>query len=54
MDFAARLAGDHETIDADIYERLKLDFSNAQIVEINMFAALMMAGGRMTYAQKAY
>ncbi|KCZ45763.1 carboxymuconolactone decarboxylase family protein [Hyphomonas sp. CY54-11-8] len=54
MDFAARLAGDHDTITDKTFEQLRTYFSDEQIVEINMFAALMLAGGRMTHAQKAY
>ena len=37
-----------------IYEALERYFTTEQIVELNMFAALMLAGGRMTYVQRGY
>ena len=54
IDFAGHLAGDHDMISDKTFEALREEFSEEQIVEINMFSALMMAGGRMTFAQKAY
>ena len=54
MDFVARLAGDHDTISDQTLKAREAAFTTEQIVEINMLAALMMAGGRMTHAQQAY
>ena len=54
LDYAERFAGDYLSIDDALFERLRTDFSTAELVELNMFCALMLAGGRMTYVQQAY
>ncbi|MCY1420468.1 hypothetical protein D9M71_360890 [compost metagenome] len=52
--FAELFAGDYMAIDDGHYARMEEFFSSAQVTEINMFCALMLAGGRMTYVQQAY
>lgn len=52
--FAELFASDYTAIDDAVYVELDKHFSAAQIVELNMFCALMLAGGRMTYVQQAY
>lgn len=54
LDYAERFAGDYLSIDDALFERLRTHFSTAELVELNMFCALMLAGGRMTYVQQAY
>lgn len=54
LQYAALFAGDYMAIRDDLFDTLKLHFSTAEIVELNMFCALMLAGGRMTYVQQAY
>ena len=52
--YAELFAGDYMAIDEAIFAELALWFSVPEIVELNMFCALMLAGGRMTYVQRAY
>ncbi|MCO6058564.1 carboxymuconolactone decarboxylase family protein [Pseudomonas sp. MOB-449] len=52
--FAELFAGDYMAIDDGHYARMEEFFNPAQVAEINMFCALMLAGGRMTYVQQAY
>ncbi|RQH04922.1 carboxymuconolactone decarboxylase family protein [Paraburkholderia dinghuensis] len=52
--FAELFASDPLAIDEAIFADLGAWFSVPQIVELNMFCALMLAGGRMTQAQRAY
>lgn len=52
--YAELFAGDYMAIDDAIFGELTLWFSVPEIVELNMFCALMLAGGRMTYVQRAY
>ena len=52
--YAELFAGDHTAIDDTTFDALKRCYTVPQIVEINLFCALMLAGGRMTYAQRAY
>ena len=47
-------ASDPMAIDDTAYDRLKRSFTVSEIVELNLFCALMLAGGRMTLAQQAY
>ncbi len=54
LHFAELFAADYPSIDEAVFEALAMHFSTAQIVELNMFAALMLAGGRMTYVQRGY
>jgi AhpD family alkylhydroperoxidase len=52
--YAELFAADYMTIDDSVFAALGLHFSTEQIVELNLFCALMLAGGRMTYVQQAY
>ena len=52
--FAELFAGDYMAIDDEHYARMAEFFSPAQVTEINLYCALMLAGGRMTYVQQAY
>jgi alkylhydroperoxidase family enzyme len=52
--YAELFAGDYFTIDDALFARLAAHFSTEQIVELNLYCALMLAGGRMTYVQRAY
>ena len=52
--FAELFASDYMAISDEHYARLAEFFSEAQVVELNMYCALMLAGGRMTYVQQAY
>jgi len=54
LQYATLFAADYMAIGDDLFDTLKLHFSTAEIVELNMFCALMLAGGRMTYVQQAY
>lgn len=52
--YAELFAADYMAIDEALFARLAGHFSVEQVVELNMFCALMLAGGRMTYVQRAY
>jgi alkylhydroperoxidase family enzyme len=52
--YAELFAGDYFAIDESTFAELNKHFTTEQIVELNMFAALMLAGGRMTYVQRGY
>lgn len=54
LQFAELFASDYMSVGEVHFNALGKFFSVAQIVEINMFCALMLAGGRMTYVQQAY
>lgn len=54
LHYAELFAADYFSIDADVYAALETQFSTDEIVELNLFAALMLAGGRMTYVQRGY
>jgi alkylhydroperoxidase family enzyme len=54
LHYAELFAGDYFAIDESVYAALERHFSTEQIVELNLFAALMLAGGRMTYVQRGY
>ena len=54
LQFAELFAGDYMMLDDRHYVALSRCFSQAQITELNMYCALMLAGGRMTYVQQAY
>jgi AhpD family alkylhydroperoxidase len=47
-------AGDYLSIDESMFLALAEHFSTEQIVELNLYCALMLAGGRMTFVQRAY
>lgn len=52
--YAELFAADYFSIGEEVFDQLALHFTTEQIVELNMFAALMLAGGRMTYVQRGY
>lgn len=52
--YAELFAGDYLAIDDAVFEELARWFSAAETVELNLFCALMLAGGRMTFVQQAY
>jgi alkylhydroperoxidase family enzyme len=54
LHFAELFAADYFAIDEAIFAELALHFSPAEIVELHMFAGLMLAGGRMTYVLRGY
>src|ERR1700684_51417 len=52
--YAELFAGDYFAIDEALFATLAEHFSTEQIVELNLYCALMLAGGRMTYVQRGY
>lgn len=52
--YAELFAADPLAIDETVFAELGRYFSTPAVVELNMFCALMLAGGRMTQAQRAY
>ncbi|MNL86963.1 hypothetical protein D3C87_2159060 [compost metagenome] len=52
--YAELFASDYLGIDDEHFSRLGAFFSTAQVVELGMYCALMLAGGRMTLVQQAY
>lgn len=54
VNFAERFAGDYAAINDDDFSQLRLHFSEAAIVELCQFCALMLAGGRLTYVLNAF
>jgi AhpD family alkylhydroperoxidase len=52
--YAELFAGDYAAIDEALFAALAQHFSTEQIVELNLYCALMLAGGRMTYVQRGY
>ena len=52
--YAELFAGDYFAIDEALFARLAEHFTTEQIVELNLYCALMLAGGRMTYVQRGY
>jgi AhpD family alkylhydroperoxidase len=52
--YAELFAGDYLAIDEALFARLAQHFNTEQIVELNLYCALMLAGGRMTYVQRGY
>jgi len=52
--YAELFAGDYFSIDEALFAALAAQFSTEQVVELNLYCALMLAGGRMTYVQRAY
>ncbi|MDB5749491.1 MAG: carboxymuconolactone decarboxylase [Massilia sp.] len=54
LHYATLFAADYMSIDDAMFDTLKRHFTIPEIVELNMFCALMLAGGRMTYVQQAY
>jgi alkylhydroperoxidase family enzyme len=54
LSFATALAADHLSIGADEIDALRGHFTDDQIVELGMFAALMSGSGRLAYAFRAF
>lgn len=54
LHYATLFASDYTAIDDALFDTLKRFFTTPEIVELNLFCALMLAGGRMTYVQQAY
>ncbi len=54
LTYAQLFATDPHAVDAQHFAALELHFSTAEVVELQMFCALMLAGGRMTLVQQAY
>jgi alkylhydroperoxidase family enzyme len=52
--YAERFAADYMSIDDAVFEDLARWYGVPEVVELNLFCALMLAGGRMTYVQQAY
>jgi len=52
--FAELFAGDHFAIDDTVFAELGRHFDVQEIVELGMFTALMLAGGRLTYVLRGY
>ncbi|MCU1358987.1 MAG: carboxymuconolactone decarboxylase family protein [Ilumatobacteraceae bacterium] len=52
--FAERFTVDHASVGDELFIDLAQYFSAEQIVELTMFCALMLAGGRMTYVLRGY
>jgi alkylhydroperoxidase family enzyme len=52
--YAELFAADYTAIDDAVFDALKRCFSVPEVVELNLFCALMLAGGRMTFVQQAY
>jgi alkylhydroperoxidase family enzyme len=52
--YAELFAGDYFAIDEGLFARLAEHFNTEQVVELNLYCALMLAGGRMTYVQRGY
>jgi AhpD family alkylhydroperoxidase len=52
--YAELFAGDYFAIDEALFATLAEHFTTEQIVELNLYCALMLAGGRMTYVQRGY
>ena len=52
--YAELFAGDYLAIDDTDFLQLGDFFSTAQVVELGLYCALMLAGGRMTLVQQAY
>jgi len=52
--YAELFAGDYFAIDDAVFATLATHFDTGQIVELNLYCALMLAGGRMTYVQRGY
>jgi len=54
LTYAQLFATDAHAVDEQHFAALAAHFSTAEIVELQMFCALMLAGGRMTLVQQAY
>ncbi len=54
LSFASALAADHLSIGADEIDTLRDHFTDDEIVELGMFAALMSGSGRLAFAFRAF
>lgn len=54
LTYAELFASDAHAIEETHFAALAAHFSTAETVELQMFCALMLAGGRMTLVQRAY
>jgi alkylhydroperoxidase family enzyme len=54
LDYADLFCTDPSAIVDDTYRRLGEHFSVEQVVELQMFCAMMLAGGRLAYVQRAW
>jgi alkylhydroperoxidase family enzyme len=52
--FAERFTVDHATVNDESFVELAEHFTTEQIVELSMFCALMLAGGRLTYVLRGF
>lgn len=52
--YADAFSIDHTSIDDDSYRDLGEHFSLEEVVELQMFVAMMHAGGRLAFAQRAW
>jgi alkylhydroperoxidase family enzyme len=52
--FAELFAVDHFSLDESVFAELARHYSNEEIVELGMFAALMLGNGRLAYVLRAY
>lgn len=52
--YAELFASDYLAIDDEHFAWLEAHFSTEQVVELGLYCALMLAGGRMTLVQQAY
>lgn len=54
MNYAHLFASNYQDIGPTEFEALRTHYTEAEIVEISMYCSLMLAGGRMTYVQRAF
>lgn len=54
LQFVERFGNDYTSLNDENFASLRVHYSEDQIVEINLFAAMMLAGGRATYVLNAY
>ena len=54
LSFATALATDHLSIDSDEIDALRDHFTDDQVVELGILAALMVGSGRLAYAFRAF
>jgi alkylhydroperoxidase family enzyme len=52
--FAELFAVDHFSLDESVFTELARHYSNEEIVELGLYAALMLGNGRLAYVLRAY
>ena len=52
--FAELFAADHFSLDEGVFTELARHYSNEEIVELGLFAALMLGNGRLAYVLRTY